>query len=255
MQTLRRPLRRWQAAPIHLAISVLVALAVFAAIRFVWYPGPLFESAGGLRLFLLIAGVDLTVGPLITLIIYVPGKKGLGFDLAVIAVLQVAALAYGTWVLFESRPAWIVFTKDRFELVRANEIPDAERAKARPPFSDKPIDGPRVVAARIPADPAERTRIMFSAIQGFDLQSFPQHYVPYEQAREEALARGKPFAALRALNPQRAAEVDALLRDAVLPEAQLRFLPLRGGAVDLAVILDGRDGKVLRIAALKPWEY
>ena len=255
MLATRRPFTRWQAAPIHLAISVLVALAAFAAIRFVWYPDPLFKGAGGLRLFLLIAGVDLTLGPLIPLIIYVPGKKGLRFDLAVIAVLQLAALAYGAWVLFESRPAWIVFTKDRFELVRANEIPDSERAKARAPFSDKPIDGPEVVAARVPADPAERTRIMFAALQGLDLQSFPQHYVPYGQAQAEALRAAKPFEALRALNRAQAAEIDALVRDAGLPENQLRFLPLRGGAVDLAMILDGRDGKVLRIAALKPWEY
>lgn len=41
------------------------------------------------------------MGPLITLIIFKPGKKGLKLDLATIAVLQVAALAYGTHVVFE----------------------------------------------------------------------------------------------------------------------------------------------------------
>ena len=37
--------------------------------------------------------VDVTLGPLITLIIFKPGKKGLLFDLVVIGMMQSAALA------------------------------------------------------------------------------------------------------------------------------------------------------------------
>src|SRR5690348_2121328 len=115
----KRAISRWRAAAIHLGLSALVATLVLFAIRFMWYPGALFGAAGGLKLFLLIAAVDVAIGPLCTLVVFRQGKKGLAFDLATIAILQVVALSYGSWVLFDSRPAWIVFVVDRFELVRA----------------------------------------------------------------------------------------------------------------------------------------
>src|SRR4051812_39853954 len=96
---------RIRAATLHLALSAAIAAAVFLPIYFFWYPDVLFSKAGGRDLFFLILGVDVTIGPLITFVIFVPRKKGLAFDLAVIAILQTAALAYGVYVLFESRPA------------------------------------------------------------------------------------------------------------------------------------------------------
>jgi len=40
----------------------------------------------------------------VTLIIFKAGKKGLVFDLWVIAILQASFLAYGVFTLAESRP-------------------------------------------------------------------------------------------------------------------------------------------------------
>ena len=47
-------------------------------------------------LILLMIGVDVVIGPLLTLIVFDPKKKHLKFDLVVIAALQLAALAYGS---------------------------------------------------------------------------------------------------------------------------------------------------------------
>jgi uncharacterized membrane protein YqhA len=38
---------RWTAASLHLAISIAVALAVVAAMLFLWYPAPYFQAMGG----------------------------------------------------------------------------------------------------------------------------------------------------------------------------------------------------------------
>src|SRR6188768_2276762 len=113
---------RYRAALTHFCLSVLVVGTVFLLVYFLWFPEPLFRGAGGRDLFLVLALVDVTLGPLITLIIFKPGKRGLKFDLATIAFVQLVALAYGTHVLFEARPVWVVFLKDRFDLVRANEV-------------------------------------------------------------------------------------------------------------------------------------
>ena len=246
---------RGRAAAIHLALSALIATAVFAVIFFVWYPGPLFGAAGGRDLFLLIACVDVTIGPLITFIIFVPGKRGLVFDLWVIAILQAAALSYGTWVLYESRPAWIAFVYDRFEIVRANMILEPEREKAKPPFNEKPITGPRLIGTRRPTDPNDQLRIGTTALQGFDLQSYPQYYVEYDKVRDEVRARHKPLSKLRELNPEAKAAIDALPAKYGRDAAVLAYFPMRAGSKDLTAIVDSKTGDYLGIEQLQPWGY
>ena len=83
---------RWKASGIHLLLSAAIAVVVLTLMLMVWYPWPLFEAAGGSRLVFILVGVDVTLGPLITLVIFKSGKPGLKFDLTVIALVQLAAL-------------------------------------------------------------------------------------------------------------------------------------------------------------------
>src|SRR5258708_32198543 len=105
----KKKVTRWQASGLHLLISVAVAAAVFALMLSLWYPGPLFEAAGGNDLLFILVGVDVVIGPLITLVIFRSGKRGLKFDLVAIGVLQMGALVYGMHVVHLARPAFIVF--------------------------------------------------------------------------------------------------------------------------------------------------
>ena len=73
---------RWKAASIHCSISALVGLIVGFLLFGLWYPPPYFHAAGADELILLLVGVDLTLGPLLTLIVFRSGKRGLKFDLA-----------------------------------------------------------------------------------------------------------------------------------------------------------------------------
>ena len=123
-------LNRWQAFLIHLGLSVAIAGAVIGLVVFVWYPPPYFGAMGGEILLRLIIGVDVILGPVITLIIFDPRKPRLAMDLAIIGALQLAALLYGVFVMFEARPAWNVFVKDRFEVTAANAVDDASRQRA-----------------------------------------------------------------------------------------------------------------------------
>lgn len=246
---------RWRAGAIHLGISALVATLVFAAIYFLWYPGALFEAGGGRQLFLLIACVDVAIGPLITLIIFRPGKRGLKFDLATIALLQLAALSYGTWVLYDSRPVWIAFVKDRFELARANQIMDAERVKAKAPFDRLSVTGPRLAGVRMPTDPDEQLRIAMTALAGQDVHTYPQYLVPYDDVRSQAAARAKPLARLVDYNPGAQPRIDALARNLGRDPQDIGFLPMRAGKRDLTVLVDRKSGEVLETSALKPWQY
>ena len=246
---------RLLAGLIHLSLSAAIATAVFLPIYFVWYPDVLYEYAGGRDLFLLIVGVDVTLGPLITTVIYVPGKWGLKFDLVVIATLQSIALAYGVYVLFESRPVNIVFAKDRFELVRAHEYPPGELEKVSSGrHGSLTWTGPRIVGAKLPTDFKERADLMFSTIGGGpDIQLLPRYYVPYDEVRSLAKEKGELLQKLRDRNPRQKAEVDALVAGSGRKEEDLRFLPMRAGKSDLTILIDAKSGEILKISSLKPW--
>ncbi len=104
---------RFRASSIHLAISASVVAAILSIVFLFWYPGWTFEIAGAMRPVFVLVGVDLVVGPLLTLIIYKQGKPGLLFDLWFIALVQITALVYGTYTLNAGRPHYMVFSVDR----------------------------------------------------------------------------------------------------------------------------------------------
>jgi hypothetical protein len=246
---------RWKAGLTHFGISLAVAGTVYLAVRFFWYPGPLFEVAGGLELLLIVISVDVTLGPLITLIVFKSGKPGLRFDLWVIGILQVSALVYGLWSIAESRPVYITFVKDRFELVRAGELDDADIANGAPGFRGLSWFGYRLAAALPPKDPKEQVKHMDLAIlAGKDLHYFPSLYLPYEQVAGEAARVASPMAKLRTLNPDLVAQVDAVVA-ASGPEGALGFLPLRAGKRDMSVVVRRPSGQVVTLLPLRPWEY
>ena len=207
-------LNRWKASALHLAISAAIATAVVALMLAVWYPQHYFAAMGGATLVILLIGVDVVIGPLITLIVYDPKKKNLRFDLAVIAALQLAALAYGCSIMFNARPVYNVFVVDRFEVIAANGVDEASRAKAAPEFRSLPLTGPKVIAARQPDDPKRFADIAIGAVDGGpDLGNLPEFYVPYAQFRQDAGKRARPLAELAKRQPQDAAKIRAFVAD------------------------------------------
>jgi hypothetical protein len=242
---------RWRASGIHLLLSAAVAAAMLAFMLTVWYPRPLFEAAGGDRLIFILVAVDVTLGPLITLIIFKAGKRGLKFDLAVIAMVQLSALAYGMHTVYLARPVYLVFTRDRFELVSAKDLDPEDLHKAtHPEFDHLPLGRPRYIAALSPSDRNGREKILMSSLGGKDLQMFPQYYVPYEQEIGNALARAQPLATLLGRDTER---VQRGLESAGRSQEAVKYLPLRASQVDGAVLLDAKTGAPLGIVLVDPW--
>lgn len=113
---------------IHLLLSLLIFCSVFYVLFVLWYPEPFFSIDGGLHGVKLIALVDLVIGPLLTLIVYRKGKKGLAKDMSVIAVMQIICLCYGIWTLYQYRPIALVFYQGSFysmDISKYSGQPDA----------------------------------------------------------------------------------------------------------------------------------
>ena len=243
-----RAFSRWQAAGTHLLICLAIATVVVTVMLAVWYPRPLFEATGGNDLLFILVGVDVVLGPLLTLIVFKSGKPGMKLDLAVIGTVQLAALVYGCTVVYLARPAFIVFVKDRFELVSAVELEPGELAAAKyPEFRSVPWSGPLLVAADLPEDPAEFKKLVDVALAGLDLQHFPRYFVPYAQRTRQVLAKADTIARLRATEPVTAKAVDAYLASSGTREEDVRCLQLRTRFAWIAVLVDPQTAQPVKM--------
>jgi hypothetical protein len=239
---------RWQAAGTHLLICVAIAAAVIAVMLGVWYPGPLFEAAGGTGMLYILVGVDVILGPLLTLIVFKSGKRGMKFDLAMIGLVQIAALVYGMHIVFLARPAFIVFVKDRFELVTAVELDPEKLAAAKyPQFRAAGWTGPKLVAADMPADPKEADKLLDAALAGLDLQHFPRYYAPYAERTRQVLARAVDVARVRATEPASAKVVDEYLSTSGTREDDVRVLMLRTRFAWVVVLIDAKTAQPVKM--------
>lgn len=244
---------RWKASAFHFALSFAVLASLFSIILFRWYPPALFGMAKAGPLLSVLAGVDLVLGPLLTLIVYRPGKKGLKFDLVAIAILQVAALAFGLHTIWQSRPAYIVATTDRFHLVFANEIDEASAAKAAPEYRDAPWLGPRQVAAPLPDDPKARMEAMVEAMTGLEIQFQPSKYRPYPAENGEPMAAS--IAVKDALALASAESRTKLQRMAGRHgnSETLALLPLKSTRGSTGVLVDRNNGAIVDFVDIDPW--
>lgn len=246
---------RWKASALHLGISILLVSALAALLALSWYPPAYAWAMGGLGLIAILAGVDVGVGPLLTLVVWDARKPSLRFDMAVIVLLQALAFGYGVYAIFQARPVYLVFAKDRFELVTVANIPDGETEKAsREEFRSLPLAGPEVIAAQEPADHAERERLMFAAVSGgADLAQLPRYYVPYAEMAAAAIRKARPLGPLMQRDPVTRDAVSAYLARKSLDPSGVKFLPLRAKRHDQTVLLDAATGNVLDILNVDPW--
>jgi len=239
-------LTRWHASGIHLLISAAIAGAALCVMLLVWYPRPLFEACGGTGLLFILVGVDVVIGPLITLIIFKIGKKGLRFDLCAIAVLQLSALLYGCYVLFQARPVYLVLIKDQFEVVTAVELTRDQLALARhAEYRTLPVGGPVLVYSDPPAE--DRQEIITSVLSGGpDIQHRPKFYVPYAERRKEALANAHPLDHARKAWPDSVPIIEKFLAESGRRPDEVVYLAGRAPYGWIIGLVDARTGDLLR---------
>lgn len=123
--TFNRPKTRWGAFGAHLLASLAIFFALAALMYFVWFPNGLFHFAGGWEGIRIIAGVDLVLGPALTLIIYKASKpiKELTLDLSFVALIQAGALSGGIYIIHQEKPEAVIIAYDTIYILQAAELP------------------------------------------------------------------------------------------------------------------------------------
>lgn len=109
-------LYKFKASGIHFSLSAGI-FSVFMYMIFAhWYPLPFFHTDGGWEGVRIMIGVDLVLGPVLTLIVFHPKKtrRQLLIDIGTISVIQLSALAWGGWTVYQQHPAVILHWEGRF---------------------------------------------------------------------------------------------------------------------------------------------
>jgi len=247
-------MNRWKAATIHLSISVVLASGIAVLLYFLWFPPPYFIAAGASKLILLLMGVDVCIGPLLTLIVVNPRKSGklLKLDLSVIATVQIIAFAYGVHVIAAARPVFVVAAVDRLVLVSAEELDDTDLAKGNQPiFRKRSWTGPILVGA-LPAKGVDAVQIANQTMGGGkDIDQLPRFYVPYDQVIDKVLHYAKPASQLKNPTDSQRRQLEQLRTR--IDGGALLTLPVTRGEHDYTAIMSPTTKRPMRILPIDPW--
>jgi hypothetical protein len=238
---------RLRAFGLHLLSSACVLTLILGVLDLGWYRWPGWYLTDVRHIVLTLVGVDVVLGPILTLIVASPGKarRVLARDIGIIVFVQLAALVYGTSALWSGRPLYYTFSSGVLDVVQASAVlPDeaARAARENPTFAPHWYSLPRWVFAPLPEDPEEAAKIVSTAVfgGGSDVISMPRFFKGWSEGRvrmRDALSR---VADLGKLSQQQRQVVEERMAKAGLPpdEANALILWATDGVKRLVVILD-----------------
>lgn len=243
--TIQRSTRaaRIQAALLHLLGSVLVVGLLAALVVVFWYPFPYWKSSGGINLLALIAGVDVVLGPLVTLVIFNIRKpiKELRTDILLVVLLQLSAMGYGLWSAYQARPLFNVFEYRLFRVVHATDIPETLPGGA-PAVGVIGVPGvfdrPTLLSLRDFQDNQEQIEATAMALEGLSLAARPDFWRPYGQAQAAIRTAAKPLRELVETGVVDASTVSAWVQEAGKPADAFGYVPMIDRVGDWVVVVD-----------------
>jgi hypothetical protein len=246
----RKHFSRFKAFAIHFGISLAVFLVLLALLIGTWYPGLFFDTDGGWEGLRLLLAVDMVLGPLLTLIIYRPNKRGLMLDLALIAAVQIGCLAYGVHMVYAQRPLAIAYVDKRFNAVSQGSFDvagtDSSSLKAFPGKY------PKQIYINLPKDEKARKDLLRAQVSQGLVHARPSLFLDYaEHAKEVVTEGGITIKQYRQDNPDKADALADWLKAQNYTDTQIVWVPYTARYQDTFLILDAQTGKILGHAPKK----
>ena len=245
--------QKLKALLIHLGFSILlVTLLVGLAIYF-WFPTLYLGVSDFTSVAKIIVSVDLVLGPLLTFVVYQPHKKSLKFDLSVIVAIQLAALSYGLYALYQVHPVYVAFNVDRYSLVSAR---DAHPEKAKyPEYKVSKFDAGKLAYAKMPEDPEARNELLFDVVlqKGDDLDARVEYYEPYQDNIDRIVERSLDIQQILADEAARS-KAAGFLKNYGDQLDRFAFLPLASATHSAIIVIDRETGEPVSTMDVDPWE-
>lgn len=244
---------RLKAFALHLLASLAALSGILGTFYLGWYRWPGWYLADVTQVIIILVGVDLVIGPLLTLVIADMRKprRLLARDVSMIAAAQLIALSYGSLSLWHGRPLYYAFSESVLQQVQAYDISDEERALAtndhvelRPHWYSLP----RWIWAPLPQDGEVRSKIVTAAISGGDdVISMPRYYQRWEDGLAALRAQLKQVDDVGYFVSTEKKLLKDRMRAAGYDADQRNVMPLTGRGRPLLAVF---DLSTLRIAAI-----
>jgi hypothetical protein len=235
---------RLRACGLHLLASATVLTLVLGTLYLGWYRWPGWYLAGVSGVVVVLIGVDLTLGPLMTLVVARSTKprRELTRDIGIIVAVQLCALLYGTVSLWSGRPLYYAFSVNELQLVQSYDINAGERAAARrlhAALLPHWYSLPRWIWAPLPTDPKESQRIVMSTLQGGDdVISMPRYYRSWQQGLAQLRGQLTKVERVAYFSTSQRQQLSRRMRALGLRTDRADVLPLTGRGGSLLAVFD-----------------
>lgn len=249
----------------HLIFSFFLIGGLSFFIVSLWYPDIWASELGGYKLVLMILMLDLGVGPLCVALSYKPHKtkRANFFDISIITLCQLAFFSWGAWTISISRPVYIVFDTDRFEMTVDQDV-DRSKLPETGVFSTLPLlRGVKMAVVDLEAtvpDENDRIEVNNDAVFGLDISKNPTYYVPYEgENLHKVLKAAQGYDVFEKTEGVKAM-ADAVIQKHQLTKDQFKWLPIRYFSPQqqtqlfMTVVIDPKSAKIIDYILLDPYE-
>jgi hypothetical protein len=234
---------------LHFAASATVLSLVLGGLYLGWYHWPGWYLAKATPVIIVLAGVDLALGPLLTLVIANPTKnrRELTRDIAIIATVQLLALGYGSVQLWNGRPLYYAFSNGILQLVQAYDIDPEDARLARgenSEFAPHWYSLPRWVWA--PQPPGAPTANAPSTTPP-DYSMMPRYFKPWEAGLGDLRARLQPIDAVGFFIFNEKTALKARMQEGGFSLDERNVMPMTGRGRPVLVIFDPSSLKIRAI--------
>jgi hypothetical protein len=248
---------RFKAFGLHLLASSVALSSILGILYFGWYRWPGWHLTDVTHLVMVMIGVDIVLGPLLTFIVARSSKprRELTRDIAIIVAVQLCALVYGAASLWNGRPLYYAYSENILQLVQAYDIDDDEVAlglKQNPQLAPHWYSLPRWIWAPLPEDKKAAADIVTAAVAGgVDVTSMPRYFKPWDQGLSVLRSHLKkvdevPYFARKEKNT-----LKARMSAAGFGADQPNCMPLTGRGHPLLAVFDPASVKIVAIFATR----
>ncbi len=240
-----------KASLLHLLFSLLLVGLIIGSVLFFFFPKLFINVSDFKEVASIIISVDLILGPLLTFVVFQRGKKSLKFDLSIIAAIQLIALLYGSYALYQIHPLYVTFNVDRFTMISAR---DAEPEKALyEEYKVSKLSSAKLAFAKMPKESDKRNEVLLTAaLGGGDLDMREEYYEPYEQHINEIISKAIDNETILESSKKDKKIGEFLIKNNNL--SNLAFFPINTTKKDAIIVLDRKTALPVATIDSDPWK-
>ena len=248
---------RLKAFGLHLLGSASLLALILGALYFGWYRWPGWYLTDVSRVVMVLIGVDVVIGPLLTFVIANQKKprRELKRDIGMIVAAQLCALLYGSVSLWNGRPLYYAFSETVLQEVQAYDIDSREADIGRrqnPALAPHWYSTPRWIWAPLPEDADQRQKIMTEAVMGGDdVISMPKYFKPGENGLPALRSQLKKVDDVAYFEKSEKTNFKERMKAVGIPTDELNAIPLTGRGHPLLAVVDPATATIRAIFRVK----